>query len=44
MSVRNRNHVTKSQFDNGVNADYYKMDDDIKVVSDKNEDEGKNPG
>ncbi len=42
--VRNRNHVTKSQFDNGVNADYYKMDDDIKVVSDKNEDGGKNPG
>jgi hypothetical protein len=44
MRVRNRSHVTQSQFDKGVNADYYKKDDDIKVVLDKNEDEGKNPG
>ena len=42
--VRTRNLLTKSQFDKGVNADYYKKDDDIKNILDKDEDVETNPG
>jgi hypothetical protein len=44
MSFRSRDHITKSQFDKGVNADYYKKVDDITSFLDKDEDEGTIPG
>jgi hypothetical protein len=44
MSVRSRNHVTKSQFDKGVTTNYYKRDGGIKSILDKDVGEGTNPG